>query len=379
MKKIAFVGAGFASAVLARNIVENSSFEAVVFDSRSHIAGNCYTERENDIMIHKYGPHIFNTSNKDVWDYVNSFVEFIPYINRVKAVIPKGIFSMPINLHTINQFFNKQFNPIEAKEFIKNIGDSNIENPSSFEETALKMIGKDLYDSFFKGYTKKQWGVEPKDLPASILKRLPVRFDYNDNYYNQKFQGIPINGYTDLINKILDHQKIKIKLNTFFTNEMLNDFDHVFYSGPLDKFFNYSEGDLGYRTIRFEKFELQGDYQGNAVINYCDENIPFTRITEHKHFTPWEQHENTICFKEFSEQADRNTEPYYPVRLEKDIMILKKYINLVNSTNKLTFIGRLGTYRYLDMHIVIEESLKLAKICSSTEINQWPKFSNNPI
>jgi UDP-galactopyranose mutase len=330
-------------------------------------------------MLHHYGPHIFNTSNKEVWDYVNSFGEFKSFTNRVKAVTEKGIFSLPINLLTINQFFGKNFRPDEAQLFLNDLGDKNISEPKSFEEQALKMLGRELYKNFFYGYTKKQWGVEPSLLPASILKRLPIRFNYDDNYYQQTYQGIPINGYTNLVENILDHDNIKVLKDVSFTNEMVNEFDHVFYSGPLDKFFNYVEGELGYRSLKFEKFNYNGDFQGNPVINYCKESVPYTRITEHKHFTPWESHKNSICFREYSILTTRNLDPYYPLRLLDDISVLQRYINIIENTSKITFIGRLGTYRYLDMHVVINESLKLAEYCLSNGIENWPKFSVKPL
>jgi UDP-galactopyranose mutase len=378
-KKVCFVGAGFSSAVLARQLAESGNFEITIFETRDHVAGNCHTERENGIMIHKYGPHIFNTSRKDVWDYVNSFTEFIPYINRVKAKTEKGIFSLPINLLTINNFFNKDFTPAEAREFINNLGDSNISDPKNFEEQALKFLGSDLYFNFFYGYTKKQWGVEPSTLPASILKRLPIRFNYDDNYYQQTYQGIPIDGYTTVVEKILKHDDINVCLNTTFSKDASKDFDHVFFSGPIDSYFNYIKGRLSYRTLKFEKHEYNGDFQGNAVINYCSENIPFTRISEHKHFAPWENHSNTIIFKEYSSLAESTDNPYYPMRLENDMLILNEYFDLANTQNKLSFIGRLGTYRYLDMHIVIGEALDASKICLTNPIEDWPIFFNTPI
>lgn len=379
MKNIAFVGSGFACSVLARKLVESGKFKASVFEGRNHLAGNCHTSRENGIMVHHYGPHIFNTSNLEVWEYVNRYGKFLPFTNRVKAVTKKGVYSMPINLLTINQFFNKNFSPNEALIFLNSIGDKNIKEPKSFEEQALKMLGRDLYENFFYGYTKKQWGVEPSKLPASILKRLPIRFNYDDNYYLQDYQGIPIDGYSHLIENILDHNNIEVHLNSIFTRDMKNDFDFVFYSGAIDRYYEYSEGELSYRTLLFEKFNFDGDFQGNPVINYCDQNIPFTRITEHKHFAPWESHKKSICFKEYSQKANKNQDPYYPMRLDDDLKILKKYIDVAELDNNIAFIGRLGTYRYLDMHLVIEESLSLSKVCLNNSIESWPRFSVRPL
>jgi UDP-galactopyranose mutase len=378
-KKIGFAGAGFACAVLARELVSSGNFNATVFETRDHVAGNCHTSRDKGIMVHHYGPHIFNTSRKDVWDYVNNYEEFRNFTNRVKAVTSKGVFSLPINLLTINQFFGKKLNPSQAELFIKDLGDKNINDPQNFEEQALSMLGRELYEAFFYGYTKKQWGVEPSELPASILKRLPIRFNYDDNYYQQLYQGIPVNGYTKLIENILDHPDINIVKNTKLTRETIKEFDHVFYSGTIDEFFDYTEGELAYRTLKFERFDHKGDFQGNPVINYCEESVPYTRISEHKHFAPWETHEESICFKEYSFLATRTDNPYYPLRLKNDKDVLGKYVALANQTPSLTFIGRLGTYRYLDMHVVIGESLDLAKRCLNEPLDLWPSFSVDPL
>lgn len=362
-KKFLLVGAGFANAVIARELAEDGH-QITIIDKRSHLAGNCHSERDEitNIMVHVYGPHIFHTDNEDVWNYINKFGEFYPFVNRVKAISKGRVYSLPINLHTINQLFNTCCSPTEAKELIESKADLSITEPETFEEQALRFVGKELYEAFFYGYTKKQWGVEPKELPASILKRLPVRFNYDDNYFSHKYQGIPKLGYTDLVQNILDHKNIEIKLNTEFNASMRNKFDHIFWSGPLDAYFNFEFGRLGYRTLDFEKFYDDGDYQGNAVINYGDENIPFTRISEHKHFAPWEPHEKTICYKEFSRQCKEKDIPYYPIRLVKDKALLKKYIEKAKTEEKVTFVGRLGTYRYLDMDVTIKESLKIAEI-----------------
>ena len=247
MKKFLVVGAGFSGAIIANELATKMNCTVDVIDERTHIGGNCYTERdkETDVMVHIYGPHIFNTDRKDIWDYVNSFIELVPYINRVKAVYNGQVYSLPINLHTINQFFGKTFSPNEAKEFISSVADTSIEDPQNFEEQAMKFIGKDLYKAFFYGYTKKQWGCEPTELPASILKRLPVRFNYNDNYYHTSYQGIPRDGYTPMFDKLLDHPSITVKLNTKFgSGQDTKEYDHVFFTGPLDQFFDYKHGRL---------------------------------------------------------------------------------------------------------------------------------------
>lgn len=380
-KHIGIAGAGFAGAVLARELAESDRFRITVYDSRPHVAGNCYTFRDPDtgVLLHKYGPHIFNTSRQDVWEYVQRWSKFGQFINRVKAITARGVFSLPMNLLTLNQFFQKRLSPTEAREFLKQQADTRIENPQNFEEQALKFLGKDLYYNFFYGYTKKQWGVEPRELPASILNRLPVRFNYDDNYYNQRFQGIPLEGYTTIVQRILDHPNIELRIGERLHPDRKKEFAHVFWSGPMDSFFHYQLGRLGYRTLTFERFEALGDYQGNPVINYCEEHIPYTRITEHKHFAPWEEHEKTVCFREYSSLCQENETPYYPLRLAADKQLLQGYMELAATEPNVTFIGRLGTYRYLDMHVVIGESLDLAKTCLNAEPPSWPKFSNSPL
>jgi UDP-galactopyranose mutase len=261
--KVAVVGAGFAGAVLARALAKSGHFEVTVFDERPHVAGNCHTARdpETGVMVHTYGPHIFHTSREDVWDYVRSFGEFAPFTNRVKAVTPRGVFSLPINLHTINQFFGAEMTPDAARAFVSSIAER-IDEPRNFEEQALSMIGRDLYETFMWGYTKKQWGVEPRELPASILKRLPVRFNYNDNYYESRFQGIPVDGYTRLVEKILDDRRIELRLGERFERGDGLPYGHVFYSGPIDAYFGHECGRLGYRTLNFERVDGIGDAQG---------------------------------------------------------------------------------------------------------------------
>lgn len=381
-KEIGIAGAGFAGAVLARELAESGKYRVVVFEERSHVAGNCHTARDSGtgIMIHEYGPHIFHTSREDVWEYVNRYGTFMPYVNRVKAVTRKGVFSLPINLLTINQFFGKAFNPREAQAFIATVGDSSIETPRNFEEQALKMLGRDLYETFFHGYTKKQWGVEPTELPASILARLPVRFNYDDNYYASRYQGIPKDGYTAIVEKLLDHPAIEVRLGERFDPGARSAFSHVFYSGPMDGFFGFKLGRLRYRSLSFERFETEGDHQGNPVINYCEESVPFTRVTEHKHFTPWESHDRSVCFREYSKLAGASDVPFYPLRLAEDKSLMADYARLAKETKGVTFIGRLGTYRYLDMHVVIGESLDLARqiLSGSGDASEWPVFSQPP-
>lgn len=418
--KFLIIGAGFSGAVLARQLVENLDCHVEVWDERNHIAGNCHTERdpETQVMVHKYGPHIFNTDNDKVWRFVNQFGDFRPFINRVKAHTSRGVFSMPINLLTINQFFGRTMSPSEARAFIAAQGDPSIDEPQNFEEQALKMLGRDLYETFFKGYTIKQWGCDPKDLPASVLKRLPIRFNYDDNYYNKRYQGIPAEGYTEVIRRILDHPRIAVRLNKKWSAEdrrweIENEkalsptsdlqstervYAHIFYTGPIDAFFGYSEGRLGYRTVTFERIDTEEeDYQGNAVINYPDMSVPWTRIHEHKHFAPWESHKRTVAFREFSKETEAADIPYYPKRLATDKVLLAKYRQLALQMEdrrweigyrgsktqnrggialpRVSFLGRLATYRYMDMETVIGEALDFAE----KFIAAWQKGEPLPV
>lgn len=374
--KFLIVGAGFSGAVISRELAEYGH-QITLIDQRSHLAGNCHTQRDKStqIMEHVYGPHIFHTSDEDVWAYINKFGCFKPYVNRVKTTYQGQVYSLPINLHTINQFYKKSLSPIEAKQWIKSIAASDIDEPQNFEEQALKFIGKDLYLAFFKGYTKKQWGCDPKSLPASILKRLPVRFDYNDNYFSHKYQGIPELGYTKIVEVMTNHLNINIQLGHGFQPEMRSEFDHVIWTGKLDEWFGFKEGHLGYRTLDFIKNETDGDYQGTAVMNYGDETVPYTRISEHKHFTPWESHEKTIYFKEFSRVCGESDIPYYPIRLVNDKILLERYLELANQEKHVTFAGRLATYRYMDMDVTIREALNLTKLLLA-DIKNNKEFSS---
>jgi UDP-galactopyranose mutase len=378
LRHVAIAGAGFSGAVVAHELAK-SGHTLEVFESRRHVAGNCYTERdpETGVMVHCYGPHIFHTSNDRVWNFIKQFDDFVPFTNRVKAIANGRVFSLPINLLTINQFFGVTFSPAEAERFIASIGDKSINNPQSFEEQALRFLGRELYEAFFKGYTMKQWGVHPSNLPASILKRLPIRFNYDDNYYSSAFQGMPKHGYTHIVEKLLDHPNIKVQVNSKFERGFARQYDHVFYSGPIDGWFDYQEGRLGYRTLDFVAERHEGDYQGNPVINYCDEEVPWTRISEHKHFSPWESHIGTIIFKEYSRLCRENDTPYYPIRLVSEKSQLARYVELARAERNATFTGRLGTYRYLDMHVAIAEALDVAEIFLAGA--PMPAFAVDPL
>ena len=381
-KNIAIVGAGFSGAVIANQLAQ-AGYTVDVFESRPHIAGNCYSERdaETGVMVHVYGPHIFHTDNERAWEFVNRYAEFKPYVNRVKAITGGKVFTLPINLLTINQFFNKTMGPAEAQEFLQNLGDKSIENPTTFEEQALRFVGRELYEAFFKTYTIKQWGLQPSELPASILKRLPVRFNYDDNYFNHKYQGMPADGYTALVQNILDVPGVTVHLSTAFDPADKGNYAHVFYSGPIDAWFKHEDGRLPYRTLDFETFRADGDYQGNAVINYCDDEKKYTRITEHKHFSPWEKHEKTICYAEYSRQCEEKDVPYYPIRQTREKAQLELYVNKARNEENVTFVGRLGTYRYLDMDVTIHEALLTSDKFLETAKNgeRMPAFTIDPM
>lgn len=381
MAHIGIAGAGFSGAVIARELAE-AGHDISVVDARDHIGGNSHTQRNADgVMVHVYGPHIFHTQHQNVWDYINRFGVMMPYNHRVKALAKGSAYSLPVNLLTINQFFDKTFSPAEAEAFVHSIADTTITTPITFEDQALRFVGRDLYEAFFKGYTKKQWGVDPTELPASILARLPVRFNYEDSYFNHPYQAIARDGYTEIIAAILDHPRIKVELGRSLSRADAGSFDHMFWTGPIDSYFDYEHGRLGYRTLDFESEVHDGDYQGCPVLNYCDEEVPFTRITEHKHFAPWESHDRTVIYREFSRLCGEKDIPYYPIRLVKEKEQLGQYVEMARREANATFVGRLGTYRYLDMDVTIFEALKVATGAKDALINgeSVPSFFVDPL
>jgi UDP-galactopyranose mutase len=361
MDRPLIVGAGLSGAVVARVLAEGG-IPSLVVDARDHVAGNCHTEidGETNILVHRYGPHIFHTDNEAVWKFVNRFTAFRPYTNRVKAVVCGRVYSMPVNLHTINQFFGRTMSPAEAEAFIASKTED-IARPANFREQALSMVGAELYEAFFAGYTKKQWGVEPQDLPASILKRLPLRFNYDDNYFFHRFQGMPEAGYTAMVADMLDHDLIEVRLGITYPEGVEPTGGHVFYTGAIDQYFGYSEGRLGYRTLDFEEIRSEDDYQGGAVMNYCDADVPWTRMTDHKYFAPWRLQETrgSLVYRERSRDWREGDIRYYPLRLERDAPMLGKYLDMARRAEGVTFLGRLGTYRYLDMDVAVAEALEV--------------------
>jgi UDP-galactopyranose mutase len=358
----AVVGAGFSGAVVARELAEDGH-RVDVFDARDHVAGNCHTVRhDTGVMVHVYGPHIFHTQHERVWDYIRRWTEMKPYRHTVRAMSGGRMYRLPLNLTLINDFFGTDFTPEEAERFIATKADATITDPVSFRDQGLRFMGPELYAAFFEGYTRKQWGVDPSELPASVLARLPLRFTADDSYFNHPYQGIPVDGYTAIVAAILDHPNVTVHLSTAFSRAQMTSFDHTFWSGPIDAFFDHEHGRLGYRTLDFDAEVVAGDFQGCPVVNYCDADVPYTRITEHKHFAPWESHDSSVIYREYSRACGPDDVPYYPIRLVKEKEQLLRYVSLAREQSGVTFLGRLGTYRYLDMDVTIHEALNVADV-----------------
>ncbi|MBR4515384.1 MAG: UDP-galactopyranose mutase [Lachnospiraceae bacterium] len=357
------VGAGLFGSVFAYE-AKKAGKKVLVIDRRSHIAGNVYTEAVNGINVHKYGAHIFHTSNKKIWDYVNQFAEFNNYVNSPLASYKDELYNLPFNMNTFSKLWNIK-TPKQAKEMIASqIADLNITEPKNLEEQALSLVGKDIYIKLVKGYTEKQWGKSCTELPAFIIKRLPVRFTYDNNYFNDPYQGIPKGGYTAIVEKLLDG--IEVKVNTEFKDFMSttsDGFDKIVYTGMIDEYFDYKLGELSYRSLRFETELIEGEdnYQGNAVVNYTEREVPYTRIIEHKHFEFGKQ-PDTVITREYPADWKKGDEPYYPVNNDATAELYASYKALADKEGNVIFGGRLGQYKYFDMDKVIEEALNLAEI-----------------
>lgn len=352
------VGSGLFGSIFAYEANKRGK-KCLVIDKRNHIGGNIYTEEIEGIQVHKYGAHIFHTSNKLVWDYIQQFAEFNRYTNSPIAKYKDEVYNMPFNMNTFHKMWGV-ITPQEAKEKIqKQIQEAQIDQPKNLEEQAISMVGKDIYEKLIKGYTGKQWGKPCTELPTFIIKRLPVRFTYDNNYFNDLYQGIPIGGYTQIIEKMLDG--IDVRLNCdFFDNreELENIANKIVFTGMIDQYYNYCFGELEYRSLRFETELLNTDnYQGNAVVNYNEYEIPYTRIIEHKHFEYGTQPQ-TVITREYPTTWEKGDEPYYPMNDEKNNMLYQKYQELAHKEDKVIFGGRLGMYKYFDMHHIIAEALK---------------------
>ena len=352
------VGAGLFGAVFAYEAVKRGK-KCLVIDKRDHVAGNVYCEQIEEINVHKYGAHIFHTSDKEIWNYVNQFAEFNNYINSPIAVYKDELYNLPFNMNTFSKMWNIR-TPQEAKEIIAGqIAKLNIKNPQNLEEQALSLAGKDIYEKLIKGYTEKQWGKACRELPAFIIKRLPFRFTYNNNYFNDHFQGIPIGGYTKIVEKLLDGSTVLTGTNYFqFREEHQDIATKTVFTGMIDEYFAYRLGVLEHRSVRFETEILDYEnYQGNAVVNYTEFEVPYTRIIEHKHFEFGTQTQ-TVVSREYSSEWKVGMEPYYPINDEKNTKLYEKYRELADKEKKVIFGGRLGQYRYYDMDQVIKEALK---------------------
>jgi UDP-galactopyranose mutase len=334
-----------------------------IIDKRSHIGGNIYTENIENVNVHKYGAHIFHTNNKKIWDYVNQFCEFNNYINAPVANYNDEIFNLPFNMNTFNKIWGV-ITPQQAKDKIKEqINTSFVEDPKNLEEQAINLVGPEIYEKLIKGYTEKQWGRNAREIPAFIIRRLPLRFTYDNNYFNDRYQGIPIGGYTKLIQNMLDGIEVELNTNFFENKDYYESIaGKILFTGMIDQFYDYKFGKLQYRSLRFENEVLdQENYQGNAVVNYTSSDIPYTRILEHKHFEFGNQ-EKTVITREFSVEYDGNSDPYYPINDNINQEIFEKYKKEALKENKYIFGGRLAEYKYYDMHQIFEKALDLVDI-----------------
>jgi UDP-galactopyranose mutase len=366
------VGSGFFGLTVAERCAEELGLRVLVLDRRDHIGGNAYSapEPRTGIEVHRYGAHLFHTSNPRVWDYANRFTGFTGYTHRVYTVSRGEVYPLPINLGTVNQFFRAAFSPAEARAKVAELaGEIDTAGAKNLEEKAISLIGRPLYEAFIKGYTAKQWQTDPTELPAEVISRLPVRYTYDNRYFNDTWEGLPLNGYTAWLERMADHPRIEVRLDTDFFDE-----DQpanrattvgqvpVVFTGAVDRYFDYAEGELSWRTLDFEEEVLDvGDFQGTPVMNYADEDVPYTRIHEFRHFHPERDYpkDATVIMREFSRFADRGDEPYYPVNRPDDRRRLLAYRDLARGESGVLFGGRLGTYKYLDMHMAIGAALSM--------------------
>jgi UDP-galactopyranose mutase len=365
---LVIVGSGFFGLTIAERCTRDLGLRVLILERRPHIGGNAYSEKEPEtgIEIHRYGAHLFHTSNARVWEYANRFTDFTSYQHRVFSVYKGRVYPLPINLATICEYFGAVMSPDEARALI---AEQAAEVPpgtaANLEQKAISLVGRPLYEAFFRGYTFKQWQTDPADLPAEVITRLPVRYTFNNRYFNDRFEGLPVDGYTAWLERMLDHPRIEVRVDTEFASlrgDLLGNVPIV-YTGPLDEYFGYAAGDLGWRTLDFDLEVLPtGDFQGTPVMNYADSDIPFTRIHEFRHFHPerdWYPEDKTVIMREFSRFADRGDEPYYPINTQQDRERLLAYREMAAREPGVIFGGRLGTYRYLDMHMAIGSAMSV--------------------
>jgi UDP-galactopyranose mutase len=372
MTDLVIVGAGLFGLTVAERMATEHGWNVVVVDRRDHIGGNAYSYAEptTGIEVHRYGAHLFHTSNERVWEYVNRFTSFTDYRHRVYTTHRGEVFPMPINLGTINQFFRSALSPDQARELIaEQAAEMAGIDPANLDEQGVSLIGRPLYEAFIRQYTAKQWQTDPRDLPASVIARLPVRYSYDNRYFSDAYEGLPKEGYTAWFERMIDHPRIDVQLGVdYLDGESAHSRDAtrgqvpVVYTGAVDRYYDYAEGELTWRTIDFEVEVLsQGDFQGTAVMNYADADVPFTRIHEFRHFHPERNYptDRTVIAREFSRFAERADEPYYPVSTSDDRATLERYRDLMRGEPGVHFGGRLGTYKYLDMHMAIASALGL--------------------
>jgi UDP-galactopyranose mutase len=362
------VGSGFFGLTIAERCARELGLKVLVLDRRYHIGGNAYSEPEpqTGIEVHKYGAHLFHTSNDRVWEYVNRFTDFTGYQHRVFTIYKGRVYPMPVNLATICEYFGRYMTPDEARALVAEQADEiDTDKAENFEEKGISLVGRPLYEAFFRGYTAKQWQTDPKDLPAAVVSRLPVRYNFNNRYFSDKYEGLPAAGYTAWLENMADHPNIEVRLETDFfdlRDDILGNVP-VVYTGPVDAYFGYRAGALSWRTLDFElEVKDVGDFQGTSVMNYADEDVPYTRIHEFRHFHPERDHypnDKTVIMREFSRFADKGDEPYYPINTAEDRQRLLEYRDLAKAEQDVLFGGRLGTYKYLDMHMAIGSALTM--------------------
>jgi UDP-galactopyranose mutase len=361
------VGSGFFGLTVAERVARELGRRVVVLERRNHLGGNAYSEAEPEtgIEVHRYGAHLFHTSNRRVWDYVRRFTEFTPYQHRVYSVTKGQVYPMPINLGTICQYFGRHLTPGQAQALVREqAGELAPDEVTNLEDRAISLIGRPLYEAFVRGYTEKQWQTDPRDLPPEIISRLPVRYTYNNRYFNDDYEGLPVDGYTAWLERMADHPLVDVVLGVDYLDVrgQVPSGTPVVYTGPLDRYFDDCEGRLGWRTLDFEQEVLPvGDFQGTSVMNYADTDVPWTRIHEFRHFHPERDYptDRTVVVREYSRRAEGGDEPYYPVSTPTDRELLRRYRDRAAAEPDVYFGGRLGTYQYLDMHMAIASALSL--------------------
>jgi UDP-galactopyranose mutase len=360
---LVIAGAGLFGLTVAERCARELGLRVLVAERRDHIGGNAYSEVEpsTGIEVHRYGAHLFHTSNERVWDYVNRFTAFTDYRHRVFSIFKGRVYPMPINLGTICEYFGRAMSPDQARALIAEQA-GEVAEPKNLEEKAISLIGRPLYEAFIRGYTAKQWQTDPRELPAEIITRLPVRYTFDNRYFADRYEGLPVDGYTAWLERMADHPRIEVRLGTDFFDLDAAGNVPVVYTGPLDRYFGHREGTLGWRTLDFEREVLPtGDFQGTPVMNYADEDVPYTRVHEFRHFHPEREYpaDRTVIVREYSRFAEAGDEPYYPIDTAEDRARLTRYRELARAEKDVLFGGRLGTYRYLDMHMAIASALTM--------------------